>query len=287
MAWRNENARLSKAWYNRGMPLAAAHDLWSLLRSRHAIDPDDLAGAISVQIAAAPPDYRTRLLLRDALLALKEHWPADRFDAWLSKLPQLARAVLAERFEDQTGFPSLKKRIMNVTQPEQVQRFLRELGTLLPQRRRIVIGGSIALILATDLSRHTEDMDVVDEVPVEIRSLHGALDSLAQRYGLRITHFQSHYLPSGWASRTRSLGLFGNLEVHLVDVYDVCVSKLMSPREKDLDDLRQLADRLDRSALERRVIESAGAHLADAKLAAVAQRNWYILFGQELPSADK
>lgn len=285
MAWRNENASLYTAWYNSPMPLAAAHDLWSLLQSRQAIDPDDLAGAISVQLDAAPHDYRTRLLIHDALLALQEHWPASRFDAWLSRLPQLARALLTETFEDQTGFPSLKQRIMNITRPEQVERFLRELGTLLPQRRRIVIGGSIALILATDLSRHTEDIDVVDEVPVEIRSLHGQLDSLAQRYGLRITHFQSHYLPAGWESRTRSLGLFGNLEVHLVDVYDVCVSKLMSPREKDLDDLRQLVDQLDRSMLERRVAESAGAHLADAKLAATARRNWYILFGQELPSA--
>ena len=59
------------------------------------------------------------------------------------------------------------------------------------------------------LERRTDDIDVEDEVPSEIRSRHDLLDQLAKSYGLRLTHFQSHYLPEGWQSRLHLLGVFG------------------------------------------------------------------------------
>ncbi|MDB5173947.1 MAG: hypothetical protein JWN51_2720 [Phycisphaerales bacterium] len=98
------------------------------------------------------------------------------------------------------------------------------------------IRGSISLILSAGLSRHTEDIDLVDEIPAPLRSEHALLDELAARYGLRLAHFQSHFLPQGWESRTRSYDKVGRLEIHLVDVYDVLVGKLMSNRGKDRDD---------------------------------------------------
>jgi hypothetical protein len=71
-----------------------------------------------------------------------------------------------------------------------------------------VIGGSIALILPSRISRHTEDIDVVDEIPKSLRDDHDLLTRLAARYGLRPAHFQSHYLPDGWESRVKPFGKF-------------------------------------------------------------------------------
>lgn len=51
---------------------------------------------------------------------------------------------------------------------------------------------------------------------------------------MALNHFQSHYLPAGRPDRVRSLGRFGKLDVFLVDVYDVLLSKLFSDRNKDL-----------------------------------------------------
>jgi hypothetical protein len=105
-----------------------------------------------------------------------------------------------------------------------------------------------------------------------------------RRYRLRLAHFQSHYLPSGWDQRVHSLGTFGRLQVFLVDVYDVFLSKLFSRREKDRDDLRVLAPQLDKEILTRRLRETAAPLSSDPNLRPSAEQNWYILFGEPLPS---
>jgi hypothetical protein len=56
-----------------------------------APDVDATALADAVEAAAlsdAEMDYRTRLLVRDSLDALKSHWGHERFDAWLFNSPQ-------------------------------------------------------------------------------------------------------------------------------------------------------------------------------------------------------
>jgi hypothetical protein len=148
----------------------------------------------------------------------------------------------------------------------------------------VSIGGSAALIVAGKLSRATEDVDVVDEVPAEIRTRYDLLERLAARYGLHIAHFQSHYLPTGWADRVRSLGRLGQLEVYLVDEYDVFLSKLFSRREKDRDDLRLLAPLLDRQTVIARLRDTTGPLRSDECLRQAAADNWYILFGEPLPT---
>jgi hypothetical protein len=82
-----------------------------------------------------------------------------------------------------------------------------------------------------------------------------------------------------------SLGRFGHLDVYLVDVYDVVVSKLFSAREKDLDDLRAVASRIDKQVLESRVRQSAAPLRGEQRLAENAQRNWYIVYGEPVPDA--
>jgi hypothetical protein len=181
------------------------------------------------------------------------------------------------------GFPTLQQRVMPTLHPQTVLEFLRELGGRLAGPTQMIVGGSIALILSDDLRRATDDIDVVDEVPAEIRSQDDLLDELATRYGLRVTHFQSHFLPAGWRERIRSLGQFGQLDVHLIDTLDIFIGKLFSARLKDRDDLRHLVRRLEKTKIESRLRSTASALLAVPLLAKNASANWYILYGQELP----
>jgi hypothetical protein len=260
-------------------------DLWSLTTGRPQVDPHDLAEALALQIEQGTLDYRTRLLIRDSIVALRRYWGEERLEAWLANCPvrQEIEAICREVFE-RPGFPSLVRRLMDKTDPEDIKQFLREVGVRLPRLVAAYVGGSAALILRGHLSRKTDDIDVVDEVPAEVRSQHQLLAQLHQRYGLSLTHFQSHYLPSGWVQRVHSQAPFGKLQVSLVDVYDVFLSKLSSARTKDLDDLRMVAPQLDKDTLVHKLKETTQSLLASAKERRQAEQNWYILYGESLPS---
>lgn len=260
-------------------------DLWSLVWGKPEVDPRDLAAAVEGQVNRTGLDYRTRLLIRDSVDALKQHWGTQRFNKWLEN--SLSRGAIEtiwrEDFEE-CGFPTLKERIMEKTDPEVVRQFFRDLGTHLRRPVRIAIGGSIALILRGHLSRATSDIDVVNEVPEDIRSQPQLLDKLRQEFGLLLAHFQSHYLPSGWDNRLHYLETFGQLQVYLVDVYDVFLSKLFSIRRKDMSDMRLVAPQLDKETLVRRLKDTTVSMLAAESLRECAEKNWYILFGEKLPA---
>lgn len=260
------------------------HDLWSLARSGQPIDATGLASAVEAQAAEESPDFRTRLLIRDTLNALSAYWGQDRFTAWLADSPMQERL---RRFWHSdlgpAGFPSLTQRLMNATRPETIVQFFRDLGSQLDRPARLNVGGSTSLILVGTLSRQTDNIDVVDEVPAEIRVRHDLLDQMVKRYGLALAHFQSHYLPAGWPDRVSSLGRFGKLDVFLVDMYDVLLSKVFSDRNKDLDDLRAAAPRVDKQTLESRLRRCAGPLLGEPQLAQSESLNWYIVYGEPLP----
>ena len=173
---------------------------------------------------------------------------------------------------------------MEHTRPATIEQFLRELGTSIHGPCRLNIGGSTGLILAGMLSRRTDDVDAVNEVPVAIRSNHELVEQLAARYGLRLAHFQSHYLPDHWETRLKSFGVFGHLQIFLVDPLDIALGKLFSRREKDLDDLRVLAPVVGKTNLQQRLQSSGEGLLSEPQFRENAQRNWYILFGDSLPA---
>lgn len=259
-------------------------DLWSLTWGQPEIDPADLASALEAVAGGENLDFRTRLLIRDSLDALDRRWGGERVREWLSRSPRRARldAIWQEDLGP-PGFQTLGRRLMEKTQPETIRQLLRELGMLVSRPTRIDIGGSGALIVLGNLSRSTDDVDVVDEVPSELRAQHDAMEQIASRFGLRLAHFQSHYLPAGWNDRVKSLGRFGNLDVFLVDPLDIFVGKLFSARDKDRDDLRLLAPQLGKSEITNRLCQAGQSLMSDQKLAEHARKNWYILFGEELP----
>jgi hypothetical protein len=261
-----------------------AKDLWSLALDHLEVDPDDLAQAIVDQVRCHDLDFRSRLLIRDSLNGLRRYWGRQRLEAWLNACP-VREEIEAIWHEDlgEPGFPSLQRSIVEITRPEHVRQYLRELGLSVHKSLRMDVGGAIALIMPGHLSRRTEDVDVVNEVPSELRSQHQLLADLKQRYRLELAHFQSHYLPMGWEQRLHFLDYFGQLTVYLVDAYDVFLSKLFSIRTKDLDDLRFVAPQLDKDTLVRKLKDTTASMLASESLRARAEKNWYILYGESLP----
>jgi len=284
---RSANSRLQPAdgiRHNKCM-VARTKDLWSMVWGGPQLDPKDLAQAVARQVQDTSLDYRTRLLIRDSMDALRDYWGPERWADWFSSTPARERlaGISRENFE-RVGFPSIRERLMDKTDPEVVKQMFRELGTRIHKRLRLSVGDSIALILPGLLTRATTDIDVVDELPMEIRSQHALLDELRKRYGLILGHFQSHYLPSGWNNRAHYLDTFGELTVYLVDVYDIFLSKLISIRTKDLDDLRMLLPQLDKNTLVERIQTTMAAQFAADEMRQRAVKNWYILYGEDLPA---
>jgi hypothetical protein len=144
------------------------------------------------------------------------------------------------------------------------------------------MGGAASLVLRGLLSRATEDVGVVDEVPAEIRDEREILQELSVRYGLRITHFQSRYLPRGWESRTVDFGTFGKIQVRLVDALDIIAGKVYSARPKDLDDFRVLSLNLTKEELRQRVLQGSSSLISSDQNRRQAITNWYIVYGEDL-----
>lgn len=260
------------------------HDLWSLVRGGPQIDPNDLAEAVVHQAAEESLDYRTRLLIHDSVDALREYWGGPRVERWLTDCPQHDKieAICEDKYED-VGFPSIRKRLMEKTDPKTIEQFFRELSRKVRKDLRLQVGGSITLIATGMLTRRTDDVDVVDEVPKELREQQDFIEDLHRRYGLLLTHFQQHYLPSGWSNRLQYHDSYGDLHVYFVDPIDIFLGKLTSIRTKDLDDLRMLAPQLDKAVITQRLKDTMQSALAAEGLMERAKHNWYILFGEELP----
>jgi len=59
-------------------------DRWTLVRGGWSIDPNDLLAAVNEELKSESPDYRTRLLLRESLLVLRERWS---FEQLVDRIP--------------------------------------------------------------------------------------------------------------------------------------------------------------------------------------------------------
>ena len=261
-------------------------DAWKLVRTPGQIDAETLFDAVRRLPEIEDFDYRSEMLVHDALTVLGEHWgePALR-----GRLGRCGNRTLLEGLRkkefDKFGFWSLRHRVVEATDPQNIVDLFRNLGNSLHRPAQITVGGSSALILTNLLTRQTEDIDVVNELPDVVRAEPRLIDELMKRYGLRLTHFASHYLPDHYESRTHSFGRYGRLDVRLVDSLDVLTGKLFSRRPKDFDDLRTAYRLIDRDALKSRVQHSTASFRKEARFAESGQKNWYLLTGEEtLPS---
>jgi hypothetical protein len=245
--------------------------LWDLVSSHDDLDPQLLALALQEQCRLGLDDPRTRQLAYECWLALLP---------WNVQLPEIPPAL-----EPVGKFPGLPRRIALVTTSENILGFLREISLRLTAETRIVIGGSSALILDQLLQRATQDVDLVDEVPQALRTMRAELERAEGIYHLHFAHFQSHYLPEHWADRLVSLPPLRKLQAYRVSSLDVYVGKLFSRREKDARDLVALRPAFSRSVVEQHVADYGLKLLADPKLRNQIEDNWYVLYGEDLPSA--
>ena len=173
---------------------------------------------------------------------------------------------------------------MEKTTQETIVAYFRDLGYELRTKTQISIAGACALIPPSYVTRSTEDIGVVGDIPEEIRKRHAVLDRRESTYHLHLGHVQTHYFPKGWSERVHSFGVYNFLQVSLVNVYNVFLSKLFSKRVKDAQDLRVLLPQLEKATLAQRFRTTCPDFLVIDNLRETAERNWHILFGESLPS---
>ena len=266
-------------------PGDAVGTLWRLVQSRDAIDSTRLWDVLTeIGRSGDAEDERTRLLIKQMREALAAHY-GDAFVSYRLGPDVRFTAEDAAQFLDGRGFHHLEDRVQEVTNPETLLALLRDLGTRVRKPVTLVIGGSLSLMLDSLVVRKTEDIDVPDEVPSALREDPALIDELEKRHGLRITHFQSHYLPNNWSNRTKSIGQFGSIDARCVDPIDVLVAKLFSKRTRDFQDLRAALSRVDRETLNDRVRHNTNDLRSDPLALEAATQNWYVLTGEDkLPS---
>jgi len=260
-------------------------DPWELVWGQPHIDAGRLATAIEGDLLAdAEPDFRTRLLVRDAAKALRSFWGARKFGRWLAASPAGAkiRAILGEDLGE-AGFPFIRRRLVASIGPAEIKQIFDLLGRNIHGRVEVNIAGSIPTLIKGLTARPTADIDFVDEVPPEIRSQRAVLKKIEDEYGLKLTHVQSHYLPARWERRRHFLGDYGGLRVYVVDEVDVFVSKLSSKREKHKQDLRVLARALDRRTAARRLFQDGKAFLDDDVIRRQIEENWRFIYQEPFP----
>ncbi len=265
-------------------PSSPILDPWQLVWGQPYIDSQTLATAIEQDLERkTQPDFRTRLLVRDAATAIRSFWGSRKFTRWLSASPagQAIRAILNEDLGE-PGFPSIRRRLVNRIDSPQIHQIFEILGREIRSPVEIHIAGSIPTLIKGLTARPTADIDLVNEVPVEIRSQHAVLRTIESQFGLTLGHVRSHYLLARWEDRQQWLGDFGKLRVYLVDEYDIFVSKLSSKKEKHHLDLRVLAQKLDKGAAKRRLLTDGKVFLDDPDAKLQIEENWRFLFQEPL-----
>jgi hypothetical protein len=261
-----------------------ALDPWRLVWGQPYIDSRTLAAAIEQDLARTPePDFRTRLLVRDAAVALRDYWGAARFAGWLGASPAGPRIVaILDEDLGETGFPAIGRRLVDSIDATRLGRIFDLLGRGIHGRVEIHVAGSIPTLVKGLTVRPTGDIDLVDEVPEEIRRQRDVLNRIETQFGLILGHVQSHYLPAHWRDRRKWFGDFGGLRVYFLDEYDIFVSKLASKKEKHQSDLGVLALELDRNTARQRLLTDGRAFLVDERLRPQIEENWRFIFQEPL-----
>jgi hypothetical protein len=259
-------------------------DPWRLVWGQPYIDCRTLALAIEQDLERdTRPDFRTRLLVRDAAVAIRTYWGLRKFNKWLatSAVGQQVRAILDEDLGE-TGFPAIRRRLVDTIDLTRLRRIFDLLGRAVHGPVEVHIAGSIPTLIKGLTVRPTGDIDFVDEVPEDVRRQRTMLRKIETEFGLKLGHVQSHYLPAHWQNRRQWLGDFGGLRVYVVDEYDIFVSKLSSKQEKHQSDLGVLALKLDKEIARHRLSSDGRVFLDDPKLRPQIEENWRFIFQEAL-----
>ena len=269
---------------SKGRAPGRCSDSWELIWGQPYIDADRLARAIEFDLQDAPtPDFRTRLLVRDASRAMRSFWGTEKFHRWLATSPtgETVRRILKEDL-GKVGFPFIRRRLVASIGSTEIKQIFDLLGRKVRDRVEVNIAGSIPTLIKGMTARPTADIDFVNEVPPHIRKQKAVLKKIEDDYGLKLTHVQSHYLPNHWDQRRQFLGDYGGLRVYLVDEYDIFVSKLSSKCEKHKQDIRVLARVLDKQTARRRLLTDGRVFLDEPTIRPQIEENWRFIYQEPL-----
>ena len=259
-------------------------DPWELIWGQPFIDAARLIAAIDHDLMHTPaPDFRTRLLVRDAGRALRSFLGPRDFAKWLAVSPVGDRihTILKEDL-GKPGFRDIRRRLVASVSLTDIQQVLQLLGQSVHGRVEINIAGSVPTLIHGLTVRPTDDIDIVDEIPAEIREQRATLQRIKKEFGLNLGHVRSHYLPPNWQKRRHYLGDFGGIRAYLVDPIDIFVSKLSSKQEKHKQDLRILAKKLEYSAVRQRLLADGRVFLDAPSLKPQIEANWQFIYQKPL-----
>ena len=125
------------------------------------IDSRTLALAIEQDLQRdTRPDFRTRLLVRDATTALRSYWGAKKFSRWLADSPmgQRIRDILKEELGE-PGFPTIRRRLVASIDSSEVRQIFDLLGRGIQGPIEVYIAGSIPTLIKGLTARPTTDID--------------------------------------------------------------------------------------------------------------------------------
>jgi hypothetical protein len=94
---------------------AVAPDLWTLTWGNPYLEPYDLAAAVDAQAGDADDlDFRTRLLIRESVMALEQCWGRPRMLSWLwqARNHRQIEEIMRAGDPGEVGFPSLPARVI-------------------------------------------------------------------------------------------------------------------------------------------------------------------------------
>jgi len=269
---------------------AGIENLWHYTKQSTQLSPDTLLQLVVSCLCdtTQKPDERSAMLIRESLDALAKATSRQYIAQRVEQSPsgERLRAIWLDEPE-KIGFPTLSERLMEPTTPQVLVECLRDVSARIREPVSVVICGSSALIFKRLLVRATDDIDFIDEVPGVLRNDHVLLAEIRDRHRLSLAHAASHYLPSGWDRRTWLLGQFRQLTVKVIDPIDLLVGKLFSRRSKDFRDVRDCWNLIDQLVMRQRIAQDTKALRESADSTEAAQRNWYVLTGEEqLPSLE-
>src|SRR5262245_11715684 len=118
-------------------------DPWKLVWGQPYIDIQSLAAAIEQDLEREThPDFRTRLLVRDAAVAMRSYWGTRRFSQWLAASPvgPRIRSILKEDLGE-SGFPAIRRRLVDAIDSTRLKRIFEMLGRGIHDRIEVHIAG--------------------------------------------------------------------------------------------------------------------------------------------------
>lgn len=257
---------------------------WELIWGQPYIDANRLASAIEFELANnSRQDFRTRLLIRDAVHALMSYKTTKQFAEWLNRSPEKLKieGILREDLGE-VGFHNIRERLVTNIRRNELEQVFELLGRNVSKRTEVCLAGSIPTLMTDLTARPTDDIDFIDEVPDSIRQQRDMLNQIARKYGLTLGHVQSHYLPKNWETRRQLFGTYGNLLVYVADEYDIFVSKLSSKLEKHQDDLRVMSNQLNKEIIKERLKDDGKAFLESTFDRPTIESNWEFIYREPL-----